>query len=399
MPPSRLFRGIRIPMPRINVAVANEIRTTAGQAATAPQTLNASGIPVSPITPVATQATTGPHTPNSSTIPISPITPVTDTVPSSLPVADDQIPDADIEEDMPVPLTPLGKSNARLAHQLANNPFYIIFHLHFLCACGKHLTPGPKTSLKIDIAIDEDTVNDTLLQRFNVDAESQTLIYGDSTTGAIEVCYDGLRGLGEYGLVKVILHDQKREVQALEKSVDKKGNPIEIWEDAEERHLYQGLDSTGEILNVCPCNACVWKQEEDLHKEDMEQDQAMLFSDDTHAGEDDGWLRAELITRSSISREAGRILADSTPEPFSSSPPDNGGEMAMEDLDWDIESMVEEDSDEEDLRDERNGVWTNRARHPQPISTPLNTTPPAKISRMPSDEEWDRAAKRMRMMR
>lgn len=385
-------------MPRnINVAVANGLQIAAVQAAPAPQTPN--GIPISPITPFATQAASAPHTLNASTMPFSPITPVSDAVPSSLPDTDAQLPDA-IIEDLPVPLTPIAKLNARTAVQLDNMPYYMIFHLHFLCACGKHLTPGPKTSIKIETGSDEDIVNDILLERFNIDSDSQTLVYGDSTTGAIEVCYDGLRGLGEYGVVKVILHDQKREVQVLEKSVDQKGNPIEIYEDPEERHFYRIFDDAGKILSVCPCDNCVKKQEEELQKDDMEQDQAMLFSDDIHASEDDrDWLRAELITRSSISRETEHILANNTPELFSSSPLDNEEEMAMEDLNWDIESVVEEDSDEEDLRDERNGVWTNRARHRQPVSTPLNTTPPAKISRMPSDEEWDRAAKRMRMMR
>lgn len=394
-----MFRGIRIPLPRnINVAAANELLTTAIQAAPAPQTPAVSGIPISPITPFASQTATVPQTPDSSMIPVSPITPVAAAGLSPLPDADVQLPDAIVEET-PGPLTPLGKLNARIAEQLANPPYYVVFHLHFLCACGKHLTPGPKTSLKIKIDADEDIIHDTLVERFNVDIETQTLIYGDSTTGTIELCYDGLQSIGQYATVKVILRDQKREVQVLEKSVDKKGNPIQIWEDAEESHLYQGLDSDGEILNVCPCNACVKTQSEELYKDDMEQDQAMLFSDDVHTGEDDDWLRAELITRSSISREAERILANSTSEPVSSSPLDNDGEIAMEDLNWDIESVIDEDGDEEDLRDERHGVWTTRARHPQPISTPLNTTPPAKISRMPSDEEWDRAAKRMRMMR
>lgn len=385
-------------MPRnINVAIANGLQIATVQAIPAPHTPN--GIPISPITPVATQAAPAPQTPNASTISNSQVTPIADAVPSSLPDADAQLPDA-IIEDPPVPLTPMTKLNARIAAQLTNLPYYMIFHLHFLCACEKHLTPGPKTSIKIDTGSDEDIVNDILLERFNIDSDSQTFIYGDSTTGAIEVCYDGLRGLGEYGVVKVILHDQKREIQVLEKSVDKKGNPIEIYEDPEERHLYRGFDDAGEFLNVCPCDNCVKKQEEELQKDDMEQYQAMLFSDDIHASEDDrDWLRAELITRSSISRETERILANSTPELLSSSPLDNEEDMAMEDLNWDIESVVEEDNDEEDLRDERNGVWTNRARHPQPVSTPLNTTPPAKISRMPSDEQWDRAAKRMRMMR
>ncbi|TID24829.1 hypothetical protein E6O75_ATG04034 [Venturia nashicola] len=399
MPPSRMFRGIRIPMPRnINVAAANRLLTTAVQADTAPQTPDASGIPISPITPFASQAAAVPQTPDNSMIPVSPITPVVAAGSLSVPDTDAQLPDATVE-DLPVPLTPLGKSSARLAAQLANPPYYTIFHLHFLCACGKHLTPGPKTSLKIKVETDEDIVNDTLVERFNVEIETQTLIYGDSTTGVIEPCYDGLRAIGEYGIVKVILHDQKREMQVLEKSVDRKGNPIAIWEDVEESHFYQGLDDIGGILNVCPCKNCVENQNEELYKDDMEQDRSMLFSDDIRASEDDDWLQAELITRSSISRAAERILADSTPEPFSSSPLDNEGEMAMEDLNWDIESVVDDDSDEEDLRDERQAVWTNRARHPQPVSTPLNTTPPAKISRMPSEEEWARASKRMRMMR
>ncbi|KAE9985624.1 hypothetical protein BLS_006707 [Venturia inaequalis] len=394
-----MFRGIRIPMPRnINIAAANELLTTPVQVAPAPQSPDASGIPISPITPFESQATVVPQTPDNSMIPISPITPVSAAVTSSPPDADAQLPDATMQ-DVPVPLTPMGKLNARIAAQLANPPYFMLFHLHFLCACGKHLTPGPKTSLKMKTDTDVDIVNDTLVERFNVDINTQTLVYGDSSTGAIEPCYDGLRAIGQYGIVKVILHDQKREVQLLEKSVDKKGNTIGIWEDAEESHLYQPLNNAGEILNVCPCNICVKRQNEGLHKDDMEQDQAILFSDDIYTGENDDWLRAELITRSSISRDAERILANSTPEPFSSSPLDNEGEMAMEDLNWDIESVVDEDSDEEDLRDERQGVWTNRARHPQPVSTPLNTTPPAKISRMPSDEEWDRAAKRMRMMR
>ena len=72
----------------------------------------------------------------------------------------------------------------------------------------------------------------------------------------------------------------------------------------------------------------------------------------------------------------------------------------MENVDWELDSVFEEDSEDSDVDDgNEERVWTNRARHPQPVSTPFNTTPPAKISRMPSDEEWERAAKRMRMMR
>ncbi|QDS75286.1 hypothetical protein FKW77_001140 [Venturia effusa] len=398
MPPSRMFRGLRIPIPRnIDIHVANELQGVAMQAAPAPHTPDNSGIPISPITPIATQAAPEPQDPTALAIPISPITPVTDAAPSSLYDSDAELPDA-IDEDVSAPLPSLSKHLAQLAAQLANPPYYIIFHLHFLCACGQHLTPGPKTSIKIDTSSDEDKVHDTLRERFSVDSGSQTLVFGDSTTGAIEICYDGLRGLGEYGIVKVILHDQKREMLVLERSADKRGKPIVIYEDDEERHLYRSVDDTGEILNVCPCNACK-AQTAASHRYDMENDQAMLFSDDAHAGGDDqDWLRARPITRSSISIEAQRILANTTPEPFSSSPLDNE-EVGMEDLNWDLESVVDEDSDDEDLRDERRGVWTNRARHPQPVSTSLNTTPPAKTSRLPSDEEWDRAAKRMRMMR
>lgn len=241
---------------------------------------------------------------------------------------------------------------------------------------------------------DQDIVSDILLERFNIDI-TQTLIYGDAKMGSYEPSYDGLRGMPN--AVKVIVHDPKREILQLEKSIDKKDQLIEIWEDAPECHPYQSLNDAIEISNVCPCNTCIKQKKEELQKDAIEGGRNPLILDDSDISEEDR-IHMDTRSRSSSLQETERVRNSTSPDLLSSSPPQYEEEQAMEDLNWDIESIAEEESsDEEDMSEER--VWTNRARHPLPRSTLLNTTLPTKISRMPSDEEWARAAKRMRMMR
>jgi hypothetical protein len=294
------------------------------------------------------------------------------------------------------PLTPFSQL---IANMKAHPPYFAIFHLHYLCACGKHLTPGPKTQIQMTGSHDRDNVTDILIERFRVEV-GQTLIYGDRTTGPIEPDYDGLKGRRNKD-VKVILHDSNKEILVLEKSVSKKGQPIKIWEDAEEHREYKSLEDPVKISNVCPCNLCIKQKDDELSADAASRGTTPLILNNSDVSEEDkDQIHEELRSRSSSLAETERMRNSNSPEHFVNSfpSPEVDNEIDMENIDWELDSVFEsEDSDEDDGNEER--VWTNRARHPQPVSTPFNTTPPAKLSRMPSNEEWERAAKRMRMMR
>lgn len=290
------------------------------------------------------------------------------------------------------PLTPYYSS--LIARIKVHPPYFAVFRLHYLCACGKHTTPGPKTSIQMIRSYDQNYVTEILRARFAVDL-GQTLSYGDACTGHIDASYDGLRVMTED--VKVILHDDKISILELGKSHNKKGKEIKIWVDEEEGHEYKRAENVFETPNFCPCDKCIQKKNRELAAEATNQGPPLPTHDDSDISEEDRTHR-ESRSRSWSLPETERIGENNSPARRVYDSAESSTPHEEEQVDeWEIETVVQEASEDEDQSEER--VWTPRAQHVLPLSARRNTTPPTKISRMPSNEDWERAAKRMRMMR
>jgi hypothetical protein len=241
---------------------------------------------------------------------------------------------------------------------------------------------------------DQDYVTEVLRERFKVDL-GQTLSYGDACTGHVDASYDGLRGMTED--VKVILHDDKISILELGKSHNKRGKEIKIWVDEEEGHEYKSLGNVFENPNVCPCDECIQKKNHELAAEATDQGPPLPTHDNSGISEEDH-THGKTRFHSWILPETGRIGDNNSPARWANDGAESSTPHEEEQVDeWEIETVVQEVSEDEDQNEER--VWTPRAQHTLPLSTRRNTTPPMKISRMPSNEEWERAAKRMRLMR
>jgi hypothetical protein len=238
-------------------------------------------------------------------------------------------------------LFPDGESSL-LAFKKANPPFYAIFHLFYLCSCGKHLTPGPKTSIRITTTTGAEENAETLIIRFRV-PDCAKLKFGDRVTGPVVPDYGGLKG--KKGPVKVVLDTGKSEILCEKARVKGKEQEINIWVDEGEREEHT------------PPRESLFEEREARRTSTM----AALQEVDLREGA-----------------------------------PLDGGDAGSEDVEYEEvnEGNLEEEEEQEDDEEER--VWTSPPEHPLPAPTPTQL-PPA--SRLPSNEEWERASKRMRMMR